>query len=170
MKRYVLLMFVVFGLLLFLFSCSESDNNADYANGNGYTDVGENTDAGKYFSLSDTPSSNFYMRTEYSEYDMDVEKIRVFFDRKDRNGFEYDYRYLVYVYENNEWKKIPFKEHFIYRPGKPELVREDPNATDLTEMSHTISISDLNFKLKPGLYRVQKEFEDGSVYAEFTIK
>lgn len=170
MKRYVIIWFILLAILSSLCSCTDQSNKSDNVNNSETAATSQDTSRGKYFTLSDTPSSNFYMRTEYSEYDTDVEKIRVFFDRKDRNSFEYDYRYLVYIYENNEWQKIPFKEHFIYRPGKPELVREDPTAYNLTEMSHTISISDWEFELKPGLYKIQKEFADGSVYAEFIIK
>lgn len=158
MKRYLLAVFIMLGVIVSLCSCGD------------HTGGGDHTDEGIYFSLSDTPSEDFYMRTEYPEYSADVEKIKLFFDRKDRKSFEYDYRYLVYVYEDDEWKKIAFDSSFMYRPGVFEIVNTDPNASDVTEMWQTISVADLNIKLKAGRYKVQKEFEDGSVYAEFTIK
>ena len=151
MKRYLLSLLVSVGLVVSLCSC------------------GGNTDEGIYFSLSDTPSTSFYMKTEYSEYDADVEQIKLIFGREDGKVFEFDFRYIVYVYEDNEWKKLAFDSSFSYQPGTRELVKKDPNAPDAAEASQIISVADLNVKLTSGRYKVQKEFEDGSVCAEFVI-
>lgn len=151
MRRYILSMMVVFCLVVSLCSCGSDESE------------------GIYFSLSDTPSTEFYMKTEYSTYDADVEQIRLIFGRKDGKVFKFDFRYIVYVYENGVWKKIAFDSSFSYQPGTRELVKKDPNAPDSAEASQIISVLDLNVKLTSGRYKVQKEFKDGSVCAEFVI-
>ena len=150
MKRYLLILLALLVLVTSLCSCGV------------YTNEEEQTDEGKYESLSDTLSEDFYMKTECSQYGTDVEKIKLIFGRKDGEGFDFGYRYVVYVYEDGEWVKLPFNSS--YRYILPAIVITNG------EGSHTISVSDLNVKLKPGRYKVQKEFEDGSAYAEFVIK
>lgn len=151
MKCYLLSLLVV-GLMLVLLCSCDGDTNE-----------------GVYFSLSDTQSSIFYLKTEYSEYESNVEKIKLLFGREDGQVFEYDFRYIIYVYEDDEWKKLPFDSSFSYQPGTRRLVKQDPNAPDIAEATQIISINDLNIKLTSGRYKVQKEFEDGSVCAEFVI-
>ena len=169
MKRSLLLVFIICGMFLVLLSCGTQDNNVNSKN-DGDENFGEITGGGKYYSLSNVESLDFYMRTEYPEYDLNVTKIKLFFDRKDRNSFKFDDRYLIYIYEYDAWKKIAFDDAFVYGSREYEIIREDPSASDVSEMVQTIYVRDWNVELKAGRYRVQKEFEDGSVYAEFIIK
>lgn len=155
MRLYLSMLLVSLILMVSLCSCGV------------HADVEKQTDEGVYYSLSDTLSTSFYMRTEYPEYDEGIEKIKLFFGREDGKGFKFDERYIVYTYEESEWKKLAFRSDFMYIPGEGEF---EPALSGPSEICHFIIVSDLNVKLKPGRYKVQKEFEDGSAYAEFVIK
>lgn len=155
MRLYLSMLLVSLILMVSLCSCGV------------HTDVEEPTDEGKYYSLSDTLSTSIYMRTEYPEYDEGVEEIKLFFGREDGKGFKFDERYVVYVYEDGEWKKLAFRSDYTYKMVAYEL---EPGVSGPSETYLSVKVSDLNVKLKPGRYKVQKEFEDGSAYAEFVIK
>ena len=155
MKRYLLILLALLVLVTSLCSCGL------------YTNEEEQTDEGVYYSLSDTLSTSIYMRTEFPEYGADVEKITLFFGHEGGSGFKFDGRYVMYFYEDGEWQKIPFKSSFMCPQGVFEL---EPALLGPSETYEYIKLSDLNIKLKPGRYKVQKEFEDGSAYAEFVIK
>ena len=131
--------------LLLLTGCAAKDDFADY-------------------SVTEYPPVEYLSaKTEYAEYDGNVEKIWVYLNNGSDKGFHYDYWWLLEKEVDGEWRAIRFIQDRV---------------SDLLDRSSgrgTIAIlcnlkDNVKQPLLPGHYRLWVGGDDGRVSAEFDVK
>ena len=117
---------------------------------------------------------NFEMWTEKDSYPAGVEKITVYFRRKDYSGFSYGAKYTLYKFIENEWVGQPFSEPVTwvaahYGHGDFRTLKSASEQLIQRPASQIIDLTKLAQPLTPGTYRVVKALDEGYIYCDFTV-